>query len=132
MCDFYVANKTTGYVRVVDVVITTPNPDLQKHWESGVAETEAGDQKVVAYSSWSIDPSDIIPFALTSYGEWDSRTFRFGRDIALAIAGEDKKVAGLIFARLRQQVAFSLHLGQGRLVAEFNRRLCLADCGRGK
>ena len=117
-----------------DVTITDPNPTIASHWTSTGAVENTWEVKRKRYAdNWeNFNQEDLIPLAFTTYGGWDSRTFKHLRELCATIAGnDDKDLASVIFTAMRQRIAMALTIGQFKLIQSLNRknRFTLAQTG---
>ena len=60
--------------------------------------------------------------SFSTLGDWDKRTLDYFRNVAEAMAGNNRKEAGKIFGRIRERIAVAIIVGQGQVVREVNRR----------
>jgi hypothetical protein len=122
--DLAVANRQTGHLTVMDVVVSHPVLEGDSEgWRPEDAVEKAARGKHKVYQKWNVHKKDVVPLSFSTYNVWAKETFAYLRNMANEAAGEDEAQLGIgLFRSVRLMVAKAIVRGQGRVLSELNRR----------
>jgi len=120
--DFFVRNRNDQHIMITDVVISHPDMSVMGDWQNCNAVNRAAKRKQDLYSIWDINAKDVIPLSFDTYGGMSQGTFQFLHDLTLAIANNVVSLATKLMRSLREVIASTLVIMQGRILLELNAR----------
>ena len=121
VADFLTVDSS-GHKMAFDVVVVHPRKDSRAHWNAHGAVEAAAAEKHNKYCKWKIHKEDVIPLAFTTYKATAKETLQYFKNVAFNLGDGDTDRTAKVLRRIREAVAMQLVTGQGRVIAEFNKR----------
>jgi hypothetical protein len=114
--------SSSNHKQAFDVVIGHSDKDNANHWNAHGAVNEAAVEKHAKYCKWQIHKEDVIPLAFSTYKATAKETLQFFKNLAFNLGDGDTERTAKVLRRIRETVAMELVKGQGRVIAEFNKK----------